>query len=116
MIRPHDSSDMLPFNNHLISDPFHDLHEGVVGNVFYSSVCYSKILIDDFTSSFIFNGVIHYATLLNYSKALKSILNEKIFSVDLNIVDIKKEKITIMDFKNLIFLVRLSKTETIKLK
>uniref|UniRef100_A0A0N5C4G1 GT23 domain-containing protein n=1 Tax=Strongyloides papillosus TaxID=174720 RepID=A0A0N5C4G1_STREA len=92
MIRPHDPSDMLPFNNHLISDPFHDLHEGVASYALYSSVCYSKILIDDFTSSFIFNGVMHYATLLNYSMALKSILNEKIFSVDLNIVDIEKKE------------------------
>uniref|UniRef100_A0A0K0FPN5 DNA-directed RNA polymerase n=1 Tax=Strongyloides venezuelensis TaxID=75913 RepID=A0A0K0FPN5_STRVS len=106
MIRPHNSSDMLPFNNHLISDPFHDLHEGVASYALYSSVCYSKILIDDFTSSFIFNSVIHYATLLNYSKALKSILNEKIFSVDLNIVDIEKKGKLQLSGSNTLYVLR----------
>uniref|UniRef100_A0A0K0FR17 CPXV160 protein n=1 Tax=Strongyloides venezuelensis TaxID=75913 RepID=A0A0K0FR17_STRVS len=78
MICSHDSSDVLPFNNHLNSDPFHDLHEMDSSYALYSSVCYSKILIDDFTLSFIINGVIHYANSLNYSMSFKSILNKNL--------------------------------------
>uniref|UniRef100_A0A0N5CBB2 MchC protein n=1 Tax=Strongyloides papillosus TaxID=174720 RepID=A0A0N5CBB2_STREA len=106
MIRPSDLSNGLPLNNHLISDPFHDLHEGIASYALYSSVCYSKILFSDLTSSYIYQGIMHHATLLNYDKPLKSILNEKIFLVELEEIDITKKGKLPLSGSNTLYILR----------
>uniref|UniRef100_A0A0K0EVQ8 BTB domain-containing protein n=1 Tax=Strongyloides venezuelensis TaxID=75913 RepID=A0A0K0EVQ8_STRVS len=105
-IRDYNFDRGLSYNNYLISDPFHDLNEGIASYSLYSSIMYSKILFKELDGTYISNAILVEAKKLGFSKTIQSIISEKTFDSCINIDEINKKNKISMSSMETVYVLR----------